>query len=374
MRIGIEAQRLFRKKKHGMDVVILELIKQLQIIDKSNDYFIYVKEDINPCIEETTNFKIRILPNRNYAFWEQVLLPKMAKKDKVDILHCTSNTGPLYYKGKIILTLHDIIYLEKISFSKNAYQTFGNLYRRFIVPKVVAKCSNIITVSYFEKNNIEEYFSHMTTPVTVIYNGVSNVFRKKDSISDPSEIALENFPKDYILFLGNTAHKKNTVGLLKAYRMLLLNMGNVPTLVITDVDVSYIKQLLDKIDDNELLDNIYVCDYIPYSRMKTLYSNAKLFIYPSLRESFGMPILEAMASGTPVVTSNVTSMPEIAGDSAVLIDPYSPSSISLGMQLLLENKNSIVAKNIKLGYTQSLKFDWGDSAKKLIKIYNNYTK
>ncbi|MCB0494721.1 MAG: glycosyltransferase family 4 protein [Cyclobacteriaceae bacterium] len=372
MRIGIEAQRLFRKEKHGMDVVILELIKELQLIDKSNEYFIYIKDDLDRCINETTNFKIRLLPRHNYAYWEQVVLPRAAMGDRVNILHCTSNTGPVFYKGKIILTLHDIIYLEKITFSRSAYQNFGNLYRRFIVPRVVKISTHIITVSNFEKGNITNYFKTIKAPVTVVYNGVSDLFRKKQSTKSLDKINLKDFPDDYILFLGNTAHKKNTIGLLKAYQILLSEIENAPTLVITDVSRSYIKQLLEKLGARELESKIYICGYIPYSDMILLYGNSRLFVYPSLRESFGMPILEAMASGTPVITSNVTSMPEIAGESATLVDPHNPFEIADGIRIMLENKDNIVKDKVELGYKHSLKFSWKESARKLLSIYEMY--
>ena len=117
MRLGIEAQRIFRKKKHGMDMVALELIKQLQIIDTQNEYFIFVNtmED-KESLQETANFKIVYLKESSYPVWEQYHLPKAVKEYKLDVLHCTSNTAPLYKSVPLVITLHDIIYLEKWNF------------------------------------------------------------------------------------------------------------------------------------------------------------------------------------------------------------------------------------------------------------------
>lgn len=116
MRIGIEGQRLFRKEKHGMDIVAMELIKSLQLLDYENEYFIFVKDgDDDTWFEPTKNFHIIRLKKRPYHLWEQFTLPRAVLKHKVDILHCTSNTAPMFITVPLVLTLHDIIYLENLN-------------------------------------------------------------------------------------------------------------------------------------------------------------------------------------------------------------------------------------------------------------------
>ena len=149
MIIGIEAQRLFRKKKHGMDMVALELIKNLQTIDDKNQYVIFVKPDEDSaCLPPAPNFKVVELTSRfGYPGWEQIELPKAALEEGCDVLHCTSNTGPLFSKVPLVTTLHDIIYLESISIFKKAgtwYQKLGNMYRRYFVPPVIKRSKNLI--------------------------------------------------------------------------------------------------------------------------------------------------------------------------------------------------------------------------------------
>ena len=113
MKIGIEAQRIFRKKKHGMDMVALELIRHLQLVDKENEYFVFVKPDEDhTVIQETANFRIIEIAGGPYPYWEQVLLPRAAKKYGCELLHCTSNTAPLFSSIPLVLTLHDIIFME----------------------------------------------------------------------------------------------------------------------------------------------------------------------------------------------------------------------------------------------------------------------
>ena len=184
MKIGIEAQRIFRKKKHGMDVVALELIRNLQLIDTENEYVLFIKPDEDyMAIKESANFKIIEIETGFYPFWEQFALPAAAKKAGCQILHCTSNTAPVSTSIPLVITLHDIIYMES-SYSKilqgsgTNYQKFGNAYRRMFIPWVIKKCRKIITVSHFEKNRIGQFFEMAgDSRLTTVYNGVSEHFK-----------------------------------------------------------------------------------------------------------------------------------------------------------------------------------------------------
>ncbi len=147
MRIGIEAQRIFRKNKHGMDYVVLEEIKQIQKIDLINEYCIFVKPGDDRCLKSTENVHILEINCPSYILWEQVALPKAAYHYRVELLHCTSNTAPIFYFRPLVLTLHDIIFLEpRDRNNKSIYQNLGWLYRRLVVPIIINKCERIITV------------------------------------------------------------------------------------------------------------------------------------------------------------------------------------------------------------------------------------
>ena len=151
MKIAIEAQRIFRPNKHGMDFVALEAIRQLQKIDRENEYFIFVAPGPDRCLEESDNLRIVEVKCPTYPLWEQVALPAALRKVKPDLLHCTSNTAPIRCSVPLILTLHDIIFLEKRQdTNKSTYQNLGRVYRRFVVPRILPKCEKIITVSQFE--------------------------------------------------------------------------------------------------------------------------------------------------------------------------------------------------------------------------------
>jgi glycosyltransferase involved in cell wall biosynthesis len=376
MKIGIEAQRIFRKKKHGMDIVALELIRHLQQIDHSNEYFIFVKKDEDrQCLHETSNFKFVFLPSAPYPVWEQILLPLYAQKLGVRVLHCTSNTAPIFCKIKTIITLHDIIYLEKGNvFNSNAslYQKFGFIYRKYIVPTVVKKANKVLTVSEFEKNRINQHFNNEITSLETVYNGLSPHFFIKYSQSEIEKIKTQfNLPAQYIFFLGNTDPKKNMANTLKAYDWFLNHSSIEIPLVIADYSQKNLQIIADELKmSHKTLNNIHLLGYVPNQLLPIVFRGSSLFLYTSLRESFGIPMLEAMACEVPVITSNSSSMPEIAGDAALLINPTDVENIGAGIKQILENdmlKQNLISK----GKQRSKYFSWENTAIKVLEIYKN---
>ena len=373
MTIGIEAQRLFRKTKHGMDIVALELIRNLQQIDKANKYVIFVKagED-NTCIEESDNFKIVEMKKSPFPFWEQVALPLQAIREKCDILHCTSNTAPLFSRIPLVLTLHDIIFMEKISlFEKSGswYQKLGNMYRRIIVPTLVSKADKIITVSNYEKKRIKNYFNLSGNKLDVVYNGVGNHFLTKHNREDLVRIRNKyHLPENYLFFLGNTHPKKNTKNVLRAFSIFHQGELNDIFLVMPDFKERDLQALLQEIGDPGLREFIHLTGYIDNQDLPVIYNQSRLFLYPSLRESFGIPILEAMASGTPVITSLTSSMPEVAGEAALLVDPNNTDEKADAIHALISQR-SLRRKTISTGLLRAQSFNWRTTAEEVLGIY-----
>jgi len=376
MKIGIEAQRIFREKKHGMDMVALELIRNLQSIDKENEYLIFVKPDVDDSIiKETPNFKIVRLKGGFYPCWEQFSLPRAAKKAGCELLHCTSNTAPIFTSIPLVVTLHDIIYMESSYFkilkgTGTLYQKFGNLYRKMFVPKIVRKSKKIITVSHFEKNRIGQFFGiGGDDRLTAVYNGVSEYFKPITDIAELQRVKTKyHLPEHFFFFLGNTDPKKNTKGTLKAYSDFIKQTGADHKLVMLDYDLSELEKLLDDIGDKELINRIVLTGYVVNTDLPAIYTLCDVFLYPSLRESFGIPMLEAMSCGVPVITSNTSSMPEIAGDAAMIIDPFKPEQITDALIQITKNQ-SLKKQLIERGLQQSAKFSWKAMAKDVLGIY-----
>ena len=361
MKIAIEAQRIFRKNKHGMDMVVLETVRCLQKLDKENEYWIFTAPGEDVCLEETPNFHIEVLKSGFYPLWEQVLLPLAVRRIKPDVLHCTSNTAPLFPGAPLVLTLHDVIFLEKKT-ARNAstYQNLGRIYSRFIVPKVLGRCRRIITVSEYEKRRIAEVTRVPQSKITVNYNGYSTRFNPEAATAD----------RDYIFFLGAPNPKKNTPGTLKAYALYLQKSTKKLRLKIADYSAEMLKETLQGIGHPEISDYIDTPGYIPQSELPATYGHAATFLYTSLRESFGIPQLEAMACGTPVVVSNTSALPEIAGEGAVLVDPLDPQQIADAL-LKLEEDEEFREAAVAYGYERVKLFTWENTARKALEIYGS---
>jgi glycosyltransferase involved in cell wall biosynthesis len=369
MRIGIEAQRIFRKNKHGMDFVALEAIKQLQLLDKENEYYIFVAGGEDKCLGETNNFHIIELDCPTYPLWEQWALPRAVGRLKLDVLHCTSNTAPIYVKVPLVLTLHDIIFLEpRQGGNKSLYQNLGRVYRRFVVPKILSKCSKIITVSKFEKKRIGDFLKLPEDKLVAVYNGYNSYFQP---IDNPRAVTKKYIPaEDYIFFLGNTDPKKNVPGTLKAYSLYLKQSKLKLPLLLADIKEDYLNSILQDEGISEIREHIVCPGYIENKDLPSIYSGAKVFLYTSFRESFGIPLLEAMACGTPVVTGNSSALPEIAGDGAAMVDVSKPELIADKL-LELEDDESYYKSQVAYGLERVKLFSWKSTAEHLLEIYTS---
>lgn len=368
MRIGIEAQRIFRKNKHGMDYVVLQEIKEIQKMDAKNEYFVFVAPGEDRCLEDSKNVHIIEIGGNFYPLWEQFTLPKAIKELNLDMLHCTSNTAPIRCKIPLILTLHDIIFLEpRDKSNKSLYQNLGWFYRRLVVPRILRKCQYIITVSNFEKNNIISKLNIPQERIRMIYNGYNEWFKPTQDTDQVYKKYIEDL--GYFFFLGNTDPKKNTERTLIAYSMYLEKSDVKRKLLMADLDKAYLDDIIERNHIENIRDYIVMPGYIVNSDLPYIYNNAFAFLYTSLRESFGIPLLEAMACGTPVITSNTSSMPEIGGNDAILVNPESPEEIAEKM-LLLEKDDQYYRKQEEYGIIRAKLFSWRLTAESLLNVYD----
>ena len=369
MRIGIEAQRIFRTNKHGMDYVVLEEIKELQKSDVRNEYFVFVAPGEDRCLKDSKNVHIIEIGNNFYPLWEQFSLPRAVNQLNLDMLHCTSNTAPIRCKVPLILTLHDIIFLEpRDKSNKSFYQDMGWRYRRFVVPRILKKCKRIITVSDFEFNNIITKLQIPEEKMVMIYNGYNKWFRPVED----TELIYQQYIEEpgYFFFLGNTDPKKNTERTLIAYSKYLEMSDVKRKLLMADLDKGYLDEIIDRNDIGNIRDHIVMPGYIKNADLPYIYNNAFAFLYTSLRESFGIPLLEAMACGTPVITSNTSSMPEIGGSEVIMVNPLNVNEITEKM-LLLEKDKALYQKQKDIGIIRAQQFSWEYTAEQLLMVYED---
>lgn len=371
MKIGIEIQRLFRKKKYGIETSSLELIKKMQALDPKFEFVVFAKNDEDrACFTPSEKFKVKTLAGDFFADFEQLFLPLAARSEKLDLLHCTGNTTPYFCSVPIVQTLHDIIFMDPIPRNDNLYQRFGNHYRRRLVPLVTSKSESIITVSNYEKERIISRLSIDESKIEVIYNGINDKhFRICDCPKEKARIRLHyGLPEKFILFLGNPSFRKNPTGVIEAYVMYASKVENPMPLVTPGLSEKYIMHELKNLNASYDPNLFITPGYIKEEDLPMVYGLSEVFLFPSHSEGFGMPVVEAMACGSPVITSKISSMPEIAGDAALLIDPLSPPTIAEALLEILGNEE-LRQEKIQDGLLNAKRFSWDITAEKVLGIY-----
>ena len=371
MKIGIEVQRLFRKHKFGIETSSLQLIKKLQERYKECQFVVYAKDDEDKeCLKHSPNLIVKTLSGKLFFDFEQVFLPMAVKNDQVDLIHCTGNTAPYFSSVPVVQTLHDVIFMDPISSQDTFYQRFGNQYRRKVVPIVTPRSHAVITVSNYEKERILKRIAIPEDKIRVIYNGIDDQrFRIHEDFSRLAEIKERyKLPQKFILFLGNTSARKNGLRVIEAYAMYASRTENPLPIVTPGLPSEFISDHLASINQVDKYKLFKSPGYIRDEDLALLYSISTIFLYPSLSEGFGMPLVEAMACGTPVITSNTSCLPEVAGNAAVLIDPLSVDSIADSIIALSENENLRLEK-ITDGLVNAKRFSWDKTADQVFEVY-----
>lgn len=343
----------------------------MQKLDPKFEFVIFASRgEDKSCFTETDKFKLKTLAGDFFADFEQLFLPIAAKTQKLDLLHCTGNTTPYFSPVPIVQTLHDIIFMDPIPRNDNMYQRFGNHYRRRLVPLVTPRSEAVITVSNYEKERIISRLSIDEKRIEVIYNGINNNhFKLCDFPKEKLRVKLHyGLPEKFILFLGNPSFRKNPTRVIEAYVMYASKVNNPLPLVTPGLSQKYVMHELKRLNAPYDPTLFISPGYIKEEDLPIVYGLSEVFLFPSLSEGFGMPIVEAMACGTPVITSKISSMPEIAGDAALLIDPMSAPTIADALLEILGNEDFRLDK-IQDGLLNSKRFSWDITAEKVLGIY-----
>jgi glycosyltransferase involved in cell wall biosynthesis len=297
------------------------------------------------------------------------------KKDGVDILHCTGNTAPILLSRsiKLVLTIHDIAYLKPYSVvpkSPYLHQRLGRMYRRNVVPRVIKRANMVITVSEFAKKDILNSFSTRNSKmVCVIYESSSKLLQpipKEESRSFCK--SKYGITEKYVLNVGGCDPQKNTAFIVTSL-LELKSEGKLPEkVVIVGFTNWHNSDIYKTVAVSEYRDDFKFIDFTDEKHLLHLYNGAEVFIFPSLYESFGIPPLEAMACGVPVIASKTGAIPEVAGDAALLIDPRNGKELKESMLNLL-NDEGLRNQLVRRGFEQAQKFSWKKTAEETLGIY-----
>ncbi|MEK9495814.1 glycosyltransferase family 1 protein [Photorhabdus sp. P32] len=298
--------------------------------------------------------------------WEQLYLPYRlsAFRQKNNVLWSPSNTGSLYLSCRHVVTIHDLASIEHPEWTTRSFST---LYR-FITPRIVKNCDTIIAVSEYTKNRLLDFYNIPSSKVHVVYNGVDKQFvaitdkAKLSYIYEKYELPQERF----ILTVSSIEPRKNIYRLLSAWKRASSSLSDVH-LVIAGAKNN---RIFKDVGILNIPERVHFTGYVDDVDLVNLYNCAAAFIYVPLYEGFGLPPLEAMACGLPVITSNVTSLPEVVGDAAILVDPFDINAITNAMIEVMQNIQ--FSKNLsQMSVARAMQFSWNETARKTYNLLIN---
>ncbi|MBI4225981.1 glycosyltransferase family 4 protein [Candidatus Roizmanbacteria bacterium] len=359
MKIGVNS-RLYQNFETGIPKFIRGLYTYLQTFDTKNKYIFFQTSNFKKLGKtKIINLPQNILTN---ILFDNFLINKLIKEERIDLFHGPSHIIPLIKIGsvKYVTTIHDVHFLYKFSFNKFLF----NIYYKNFVTYSIQKSDAIVVDSFNSKKDICEFFKVDETKIKVIYPGVDDIFSKKNT--DP-----RLFPNRYFLALTTHPERKNIYRILKIMHRYKKQFDNLKFIIagfISKVEGIKLKKIIETLG---LKNSVVVFGYATKKQLANLYQNAEFFVYPSYYEGFGFPVLEAMASGCPVITSNTSSLPELMPNKDWLINPYDEKNIADKMieilSLTRQERERLVNKNFYF----VKRFTWKKTAGEYLKVFNS---
>ncbi len=365
MRIAIDARKL---RDYGIGTYIRNLLRHLARLDDRTEYVVLCRqEDIAFATELGENFRAVPERSRGYSIREQIAVPLDLRREAADLFHAPHYVLPPLTPCRSVVTIHDCIHLRFPQYLPNR---LGYAYARSSLWVAAHRSARVLTVSEASKRDILRYFRIPESKVTVIYNAIDERFNEEppaDEVMRVRERYQLNDP--FVLYAGNIKPHKNLERLIEAFHIIRRGeLESVKLLIIGD-EISKYAALRRTVHRYKLHKHVRFFGFVPDATLAILYRLARVFVFPSLYEGFGLPPLEAMASGTPVITSNVSSLPEVVGDAAMLIDPYEPDAIAGAMRRVLAD-DRLRDDMRERGLARVREFSWDRSVRRVREIYD----
>jgi len=345
MRIGVNARTFPVPEPGGSVQTAMQLTSEL-IENTSHEVILFGDKSLSNSFEVPIQSR---WANENQLWgilWERTILPRLVTQSNIDVLYCPNGNAPLReLDAPVIMCIHDV------NAQKGMSAVQHQLYRRVTVPSASRVCDAIVTVSEFSKKEISEYLPVTESKISVIYNGVDEHYFSGNS----KRIDL---PERYCLFVGSLNPRKNIQGLVKGFQQAKSNR---------DIELVFVgprnKDIFDDIDIPHSKEITY-CGYLDIAEVKYAYENAEMLVYPSFYEGFGLPPLESLACGTPVVASDRGALTEVLGGAARYVNPDSPTSIAEGIEATL-TQETVDESQLK---SQARNFTWEKVATRLVQV------
>ena len=364
MRIAIDARKL---RDFGLGTYIRNILIELSRLDQANDYVVLCRpDDVESGEVLGRNFRMVPESARTYSIEEQIKIPLALARERVRLVHEPHYVLPPAIGCRSVVTIHDCIHLMFPQYlpSKLAY-----VYAKASMWGATRKADRILTVSEASKRDILRFFDVKPEKVVVIYNAIDERFLAPAD-AGRMDLVRQRYQLDhpFILYVGNIKPHKNVERLIDAFGRARSACPDDLKLVIIGDELSRYPALRQAVHRHKLDKQVRFLGFQPQETLAAFYRLARAFVFPSLYEGFGLPPLEAMACGTPVVTSNVSSLPEVAGGAALLVDPHDTDAIAEGIKRAV-NDEDVRADLIARGLARARQFSWAQSVAKIHKIY-----
>ena len=375
MKIGINALKLYTSQDYrnaGISHYIRQLTTHLLDHDGKNDYTLFTN-NLMPQWQEQTRYAPRIvtswLPTARPVpriLWEQTLLAWHTTRGKLDLLHCPLNVIPMAAACPTVLTIHDLAFLRY----PRLFPRFKQRYLQLFTRMSARNANAVMTVSASTRDDVVEMFGVPRDRVHVVYHAADADFCLRSQDECNTFRASKGLTTRYILYVGTLEPRKNVDVLIRAFGKVLREEGLQHKLVLIGGKGWMTQAIQQAIEDAGIGDRVLMPGYVAREELPLWYSSADLFVYPSTYEGFGYPALEAMASGTPVIASNTSSLPEVVGDAGMLVAPREVSRLATAMAGILTD-SELADKLRSRGLKQAIKFNWVDSVHTCLDIYQS---
>jgi glycosyltransferase involved in cell wall biosynthesis len=364
--IGIDA-RMYGYAQTGIGNYIRHLLRFIFENDRVNDYVIFLSPEEFDSFP-VPNARVRKVKTaaRWYSWKEQIILPFTLRREKLDLMHFTHFNSPILYPGKTISTIHDVTpyffpgHKMKSPLRRAAF--------RLVFYSSVKKARKIIAVSESTKSDIIRYFKIPTGKIQVVYEGADEQFRVLPEESARNLRQKYGLMKPFLFYTGVWRNHKNLVGLIRAFKIVKEKYRDDIQLVLGGKEDPYYPEVRRTWEELGLQKDIIPVGFIDQAELPAFYNAADAFVIPSFYEGFGLIGLEAMSCGTPVISSDRTSLPEILGDAAVYFDPDKPEEMAEKIHLVMSDKKLYNGLREK-GFEQAKRYSWDRMGEETMNIY-----
>jgi len=368
MRIAIDVRKI---KDFGIGTYLRNLIRHLPALDSDNDYYLLgYKHDealLRSLSSLSSKFEISFVKARNYSLSEHITIPILLKRMRADLYHAPHYVLPFFTPCRSVVTIHDVIHLL---FPQYLPSASAKHYAKFMIGRALEKAQVVMTVSKASKRDLLGFFDVDEAKIRVIPNGIDPIMTEElepgaiDRLRQRFQLTGRN-----ALFVGNIKPHKNVERVIAALAKLRedTSFSDVNLIVVGD-EMSKYPSLRRAVERHQVRRNVRFFGFVPELTLVALYRAADMFVFPSLYEGFGLPPLEAMANGTPVITSKISSLPEVVGDAALTVDPYNVDEIAEAMKTVLTDEATRERLKQK-GRLRAKRFSWEEAVAQIQETY-----